>query len=629
MKYIKKYNDYKLFEAISVKQIKEQYKDIPNKIFVELIKCDPYTKILKNLETGKYNLTNLGKYGISMLNIYNNLESSQEKQRLINEDLPKAKEYIELLYKYRNAVKVNYTDVDSMNTLFNIAKRFMLSKDNVNIKILLDNLEKDIDYFTLLNGDKWYIFKPISEKGACVLGTGTQWCTAWGQYSTNPEYKERLNHFKTHNNQGPLYILINKDDNSDKYQFHFESKQFKNKYDYEIDKQTFIETNEEIKKFYFPSLFGLEGDFEKQFEKIILLNSKDISELITKIYGYKNKLAAAILSKDEDKVLTCYKTNEDDEDTFLYNEIDDLNENEIVFISELSDDMEDVKDELEILRNQEYNASDNVYSSIHEMSDDENFFDDLCEKIFKEYFDANFDSKIYKIIGKISFEKFKDRYYDQFRKDEKIIEGIKEIISDNSVDEYEQECKEEINKIKKYIDFEYNSTKSFRKSNKYNITIPIPYLLKYILTEEIDEISNTSTFIEEYMSHYKIWASHDAYIYVSYNTEEVSYKKHTISTPVDAFFEEIYDKINVAPLTPEQEDERKDKLNMYNNIVKKYFNPNMTYHNKNLSIGINYFDEQNLLVNVSIHFNKTHKEYRGNISIEQFINYITHEDLFD
>ena len=564
-----------------------------------------------------------------MLNIYNNLESSQEKQRLINEDLPKAKEYIELLYKYRNAVKVNYTDIDTINTLFNIAKRFMLSKDNVNIKILLDNLEKDIDYFTLLNGDKWYIFKPISEKGACVLGTGTQWCTAWGQYSTNPEYKERLNHFKTHNNQGPLYILINKDDNSDKYQFHFESKQFKNKYDYEIDKQTFIETNEEIKKFYFPSLFGLEGDFEKQFEKIILLNSKDISELITKIYGYKNKLAAAILSKDEDKVLTCYKTNEDDEDTFLYNEIDDLDENEIVFISELSGDMEGVKDELETLRNQEYNASDNVYSSIHEMSDDEEFFDDLCEKIFKEYFDANFDSKIYKIIGKISFEKFKDRYYDQFRKDEKIIEGIKEIISDNSVDEYEQECKEEINKIKKYIDFEYNSTKSFRKSNKYNITIPIPYLLKYILTEEIDEISNTSTFIEEYMSHYKIWASHDAYIYVSYNTEEVSYKKHTISTPVDAFFEEIYDKINVAPLTPEQEDERKDKLNMYNNIVKKYFNPNMTYHNKNLSIGINYFDEQNLLVNVSIHFNKTHKEYRGNISIEQFINYITHEDLFD
>jgi len=94
MKHIKKYNDYFLFEAISVKQIKEQYKDIPNKIFLELIKCDPYTKFLKNPETGKYNLTNLGKYGISMLNIYNNIESSEEKQRLIDEDLPKAKEYI-------------------------------------------------------------------------------------------------------------------------------------------------------------------------------------------------------------------------------------------------------------------------------------------------------------------------------------------------------------------------------------------------------------------------------------------------------------------------------------------------------------------------------------------------------
>jgi len=515
-----------------------------------------------------------------------------------------------------------------MNTLFNTAKRFMLSKDNVNVKILLDNLEKDIDYFTLLNGDKWYIFKPISEKGACILGAGTQWCTAWGQYSTNPEYKERSNHFKTHNNQGPLYIIINKEDNSDKYQFHFESKQFKNEYDNEIDKQKFIETNKEIKKFYFPSLFGLEGDFEKQFEKIILLNNKDISELITKIYGYENKLVAAILSKDEDEVLSCYKTN-DNEDTFLHSEIDDLDENKIVFISELSDDMEGVKDELETLRNQEYNASDNVYRNVHDMSDDEDFFDDLCEKIFKEYFDNNFNTEISEIIGKISFEKFKDRYYDEFRKDEKIIKSIKEVISDSSVEDYTQKCREEINKITKYIDFEYNSTKSFRKSNKYNITISIPYLLKFILNEEIDEISNTSTFIDEYMTYYQIFPSYDTYIYVSYNTEDVDYKNRTISNSVDSFFEEIYDKINIIPLTPEQEKERKDKLNMYNNIVKKYFNTDMTYHNKNLSIGINDFNEQNLLVNVSIHFNKTHKVYRGDISIEQLINYITHEDLFD
>ena len=55
----------------------------------------------------------------------------------------------------------------------------------------------------------------------------------------------------------------------------------------------------------------------------------------------------------------------------------------------------------------------------------------------------------------------------------------------------------------------------------------------------------------------------------------------------------------------------------------------MTYHNKNLSIFIYSLDNDSLLVNVKIHFNKSNKDYEGNISIDQLINYITHEDLFD
>jgi hypothetical protein len=56
---------------------------------------------------------------------------------------------------------------------------------------------------------------------SCELGSGTQWCTATG--------KTRA-HYDTYTKQGPLYIFI-KPGSDEKYQFHYESKQFMDKND--------------------------------------------------------------------------------------------------------------------------------------------------------------------------------------------------------------------------------------------------------------------------------------------------------------------------------------------------------------------------------------------------------------
>ena len=618
MRYIKKYNDYFLFEAISIKQIKEQYKDIPNKIFVELIKCDPYTKLVKNPETNKINITNLGKYGISMLNIYNNIVSIQEKDRLLKEDLPKAKQYIELLYKYRNAVKVNYTEIDSMSKLYDTAKLFMLSKENVDVKILLDNLEKDIDYHILLNRQNWYIFKPITEKGACVLGAGTQWCTAWGKDSTNPEYQDRSNHFESHNNQGPLFIIINKKDNSEKYQFHFETNQFKDKYDFEINKERFISDNEDIKKYFFPSLFGLEGDSEKELLRSKLLDNKDITELIKAIYGYENKLAAAFLSEKDEEVLKCYDdyTKEDFE-----SEIEKLDDDEIEFLVKLTGDMVGVESDLSILKDQENYAYDNVWSSVYDEGNDDSYYDDLFDDLFDEYYNSNTNNIISR-IGNVSLDKLKDRLFLNFRENEGILETIKDIIVDTSINEYLYDCRKEINDITKYINFECNNYKNYF----YNVTIPIGPLLKYILDEEIDTISNTNTFIEEYLSFNQLWGSGDPYISCIYDSSNVNYKNKKLSAQIDEFFESKFDIIEKE--TDFDEKERERKINIYEDTLKKYFIDDV-FNNNNLKIVINKFDKDALLVNVSIFFYKTNKNYHGYISIDQLINYITHEDLFD
>lgn len=56
--------------------------------------------------------------------------------------------------------------------------------------------------------------------------------------------------FRVYNKKGPLYILINKNDPLDKYQFHFESQQFMDKNDTMIDINKFIKDNPNLKNYF-------------------------------------------------------------------------------------------------------------------------------------------------------------------------------------------------------------------------------------------------------------------------------------------------------------------------------------------------------------------------------------------
>lgn len=72
---------------------------------------------------------------------------------------------------------------------------------------------------------EWKVIIPKSYDASCYWGNGTKWCTAT---------RESNEWYDTYSSQGPLYIIINKHTN-EKYQFHFESEQFMNKNDIDID----------------------------------------------------------------------------------------------------------------------------------------------------------------------------------------------------------------------------------------------------------------------------------------------------------------------------------------------------------------------------------------------------------
>jgi len=61
----------------------------------------------------------------------------------------------------------------------------------------------------LYNGPLGQLSIPKTEKASCELGKNTEWCTAW----------KKDNRFGDYNNEGPLYVWIDK--NGEKYQFHF------------------------------------------------------------------------------------------------------------------------------------------------------------------------------------------------------------------------------------------------------------------------------------------------------------------------------------------------------------------------------------------------------------------------
>ena len=124
--------------------------------------------------------------------------------------------------------KLNNIDDNNINQLGNSARRSAVEKGK-------DEIEK---YY---EDNKWFIIIPKTEAASRYWGKHTHWCTAADSED---------NMFNYYNRMGPLYILINKSNPNEKYQFHFESSQFMDVNDAPIDIPMFLKDNPEIKSIF-------------------------------------------------------------------------------------------------------------------------------------------------------------------------------------------------------------------------------------------------------------------------------------------------------------------------------------------------------------------------------------------
>jgi hypothetical protein len=259
--------DEDILNEASVADIKSKYySDIADDVFNQIVSSDPKT-VVRDGEVMK-----VGKYSKLLLSMY-------RQGNLKLEDLPKANEYLEIVYKRQIPLNANLVNLAE---LYELVKPYMLNDGETDLSVLIDYLDSS-QYEMVLNGSEWYIFKPKDEKAACVLGSGTEWCTTWGPLSTNPRYKDRDNRFNYHNKQGSMYIIINKKDNSDKYQFHVPSRQFMNKSDRQVDLNSFFRNKEEVFLYFNPEFKDLSEHSSDELMAMVtrpLMDSNHKSDLL-------------------------------------------------------------------------------------------------------------------------------------------------------------------------------------------------------------------------------------------------------------------------------------------------------------------------------------------------------------
>ena len=232
-----------LYEGLE--DIKNKYfKDMDDKVFSQLVKLDPTYK----------GGDKAGNYTRWILNLYN-------KGKLKEEDFYKVTDYLQ---KFNNVKKrMKNKDIFQFKSLPDIAKTLDEFEDDEELsprqelrrlkKQIEKTKEKIHDEAELVHdGEDWEIWIPETFEASCALGKETHWCTA---SPSSPHY------FRRYSEQGPLYILINKKDPEDKYQLHFESGQFMNRYDEAINLHELFTDNVELKNFFLPKI---EEEFEAE-----------------------------------------------------------------------------------------------------------------------------------------------------------------------------------------------------------------------------------------------------------------------------------------------------------------------------------------------------------------------------
>ena len=578
------------------------YSKIPYETFINIVISDPRSNV-----DGVGNLLNLGKYSKLLLSLY-------QKGTLQIEDLVKAKEY--LGYVYLHNIPVEVGKIRQLGDLYNIVKQYII-EDTLDFKLILDSLVLGTDYKLLHTGKDWTFYQPLTEKGSSYLGVNTEWCTTWGQYCLNKKHRDRGNYFQSHHVKGPLFIMINKNNPLDKYQFHFETNQYMDKDDKRINTTEFWVGKDEIKYYFFPSLVRetSEQEVKSEFARISILPDEDGMEVIKKSIGtINNPLVVAILNLDNDALedLINDDTRNGSVDVYqgrLVIQVDDINIGEAT----------GVNDSINQYRSEAGNGWEWVHNDLENKYYEQEEYSSDIEGIFTNYYNENKD-EIASELGILNIEEFTRDYFPDYSSNEDLKDYFVDDVTDLSYRSYEEENDREADAIEKYL--------SFGSDDEFNFSVV--HLVRFLIKNEIKYIGDgewtLQDVLDSYISQYNITTEIDEPVY----NFEIKYPKYGDNNYITRETKKYFEKIMSDPNKSRHCIELRRKLN---NIVDKFFNG---------GYGTDRFENEHVIVriksmsidcdNESIKIDYENKDneqyfYNKSVKIDNLVSYLTNHQL--
>ncbi len=223
MKHLKVFNEYILESVKSVQHIYDTYySDINKVIFGKIRVLDPTSAWDK-----------MGMYSKWLFKLHRD-------GNLPSEDHYKASEYLKLYHRFKHKLPLEQRNINNIKSLPELAKIIEpFEEPDSGLLTKTENKNKSFEK-SFKNYD---LYIPTTYEQSRDLGRGTKWCTAAGS-------KDAMVTFYNYLERGFLYILISKKDPTIKYQFHFEERQFMDKYDSSIKFYDFMDSNPDINEYF-------------------------------------------------------------------------------------------------------------------------------------------------------------------------------------------------------------------------------------------------------------------------------------------------------------------------------------------------------------------------------------------
>jgi hypothetical protein len=586
-----------LLEATPDEIYNSYYKDIPREEFNQIVMSDPQSKSNEN------GIQRIGKFAKLLINLY-------RKKTLKLEDLPRAKEYLDYVYKHSIALDAN--KIKSLNDLYDVVKGYY-AKDTRDLGSIISALDEK-EYRKVFQDETWTIFIPLTEKASCYLGVNTEWCTTWGPNSLNPKHQDRGSLYSRYHSQGHLYILIKNSDISEKYQFHFQSKQYMDKEDARINVQKFLNDNEDVKHFFFPSLISddvEEGMLKTQIERLNALDDEDSSVLVNKLVSTSaknNPIIAALINRDLDK-LSEVITDSDLEPLDIDGEW--LN---ITFKTSYGGSLRTTRDTLSYYESEANDGREVLWDRLS--NEDSDYISETLAYYLEEYYKRN-SEELRESYGYQNYEQFKMDHYENFTQDDNIWDWYGYEYVNKNAQHFESAAQSYVDDIVKYVDFDSYTREELVK-------IKIPYFLLFLVKKDYQIIDGVNEYmidvLDNYVSYYDIDNDYEGIW--DHQVDDVKYED--LEKPITDYFEKVFSDFEGVKKCAEY---RKT----LNDVIQKVFKGSDRIENEEFSIYLPSMkiDCDKGTIVIVMHDKKKGTRESGPIKVDNLATYATNYKLFE